>query len=82
MKEKELSELSDQELLKKQKDLLIFKRFYLILTVLCLPVVVYSIMKKGLTASAVIPFFIGVWLLARQKEDKLIAAEIKSRNLS
>ncbi len=30
MKEKELSELSDQELLKKRKDLLIFKRFYLI----------------------------------------------------
>jgi hypothetical protein len=81
MKERELTELSDQELLqeaKKMKSKSIINAF---LIGFVIAIIFYSIVKKSAGIFTIIPLFFVYKLLNNSPNNKAIEVELKSRNL-
>jgi hypothetical protein len=81
MTEKELTELSDQELLvkrKKTKSALIINAAFIGFMI---GIVVYSVVKNTYGFLTLIPLFFAYKAFNHTKVDKALEKEIKSRNL-
>ncbi len=82
MTEKELTELSDQELLaqrKKAKSNLILNATILGLFI---GIAIYSTIKNGFGFFTFFPLFFAYFLFKNQADGKALEKEIKSRNLN
>ena len=85
MKEKELTELSDQELLEKRKKVkstFITNAFFIGMMI---GIIFYSIVENGLGIFILIPLFLAYKVTHNSKNDKVLdkalEKELKSRNL-
>lgn len=81
MKEKELADLTDVELLEKVKK---NKSGNLISAVLCgfiVGISIFSTFKNGFGIFTVFPLFFLPMLVNSREKDKALEAELKSRNL-
>ncbi|WP_343561810.1 hypothetical protein [Sphingobacterium sp.] len=83
MKEKELTELTDQELLDRKKQQKSNKLINAILVGFCAGVVVYGVVNKGITIFTFMLIVMGAWAFIRwRKTDEALDNELKSRNLN
>lgn len=81
MKQKELSELTDQELLdkaKKTKSAAITNALFIGVMI---GIVIYSIVKNSIGFFTLIPLFFAYKLVKNSKNDIPLETELKSRNL-
>ncbi len=81
MKQKELSELTDQELLdeaKKMKSTSITNALFIGFMI---GIVIYSIVKNSLGFFTLIPLFFAYKLVKNSKNNKPLEKELKARNL-
>ncbi len=79
MKQKELSELTDQELLdeaKKMKSTSITNALFI-----GFMIVIYSIVKNSIGFFTLIPLFFAYKLVKNSKNNKPLEKELKARNL-
>lgn len=81
MKEKELSELTDQELLDEAKKMKSNSIINAVLIGFMIGVVVFSIVKNSLGLFTLIPLFFVYRLLNNSKRDKALEKLLKERNL-
>lgn len=83
MKEKELTELTDQELLDRKKQQKSSKLINAILVGFCAGIVVYGVVNKGITIFTFMLIVMGAWAFIRwKKTDEALDNELKSRNLN
>lgn len=83
MKEKELNELTDQELLERKKKQKSNKLINAVLVGFCAGVIVYGIANKGITIFTFMLLVMGAWAFMRwKKTDEALDNELKTRNLS
>jgi len=83
MKEKELTELTDQELLDRKKQQKSSKLINAILVGFCVGVIVYGVVNKGITIFTFMLIVMGAWAFIRwRKSDEALDNELKSRNLN
>lgn len=81
MKHKELSELTDQELLDEAKKMKSNSIMNAVLIGFMIGVVVFSIVKNSLGLFTLIPLFFVYKLLNQSKRDKALEKILKERNL-
>lgn len=82
MKEKDLSELSDQELLDKKQKLKSSKIINAVLIGFLIGIAVYSSVKHGIGFFTIFPLiFILILTTQWKKNDQSINKELESRNL-
>lgn len=81
MKQKELSELTDQELLDEAKKMKSNPILNAVLIGFMIGVVVFSIVKNSLGLFTLIPLFFVYKLLNQSKRDKALEKLLKERNL-
>jgi len=81
MKEKELSELTDQELLDEAKKMKSTTLLNAVLIGVMIGVVVYSVVKNSWGFLTLIPLFIAYKLFNGSKRDKALEQLLKERNL-
>lgn len=81
MKEKELSELTDQELLDEAKKMKSNSIINAVLIGFMIGIVVFSIVKNSLGLFTLIPLFFVYRLLNNSKRDKALEKTLKERNL-
>jgi hypothetical protein len=81
MTEKELSELSDQELLQEAKKMKSNSTINALLIGMMIGVIFYSIVKKSVGIFALIPLFFTHKLFKNSTNNEAIETELKSRNL-
>lgn len=82
MKEKDLSELSDQELLDKKQKLKSSKIINAVLIGFLIGIAVYSSVKHGIGFFTIFPLiFILILTTQWKKSDQSINKELESRNL-
>lgn len=83
MKERELNELTDQELLERKKQQKSNKLINAVLVGFCAGVLIYGIVNKGITIFTFMLLIMGVWAFMRwKKNDEALDDELKSRNLN
>ena len=81
MKEKELSELTDQELLDEAKKMKSTTLLNAVLIGVMIGVVVYSVVKNSWGFLTLIPLFFAYKLFNGSKKDKALEQLLKERNL-
>lgn len=81
MKEKELSELSDRELLEKRKKTKSAQTMNAVLLGMLIGIAIYSTVKHGLGFFTFFPLFFAFLIARNRKGAKTLEEEIKSRNL-
>ena len=79
MKEKKLTELSTEDLKKKEKTLKMIIFAFIGVFAFLIGVIIYSIVKKGMTAIIIIPITLLPLLIIFYKNLNDIKSEIKSR---
>ncbi|RKO69861.1 FUSC family protein [Sphingobacterium puteale] len=83
MKERELNELTDQELLERKKQQKSNKLINAVLVGFCAGVLIYGIVNKGITIFTFMLLVMGAWAFMRwKKNDEALDDELKSRNLN
>lgn len=82
MKEKELSELTDQELLDEAKKMKSNPILNAVLIGFMIGVIVFSIIKSSLSLFTLIPLFFLYKLLNHSKKHKTLEKLLKERNLT
>ncbi|WP_104382804.1 FUSC family protein [Sphingobacterium sp. HMA12] len=83
MKDRELNELTDQELLERKKQQKSNKLINAILVGFCAGVLIYGIVNKGITIFTFMLLVMGAWAFMRwKKNDEALDDELKSRNLN
>lgn len=81
MKQKELSELTDQELLDEAKKMKSASRINAVLIGFMIGIVVWSVVKNSLGFFALIPLFFAFKVFNKPKNDKALEKLLKERNL-
>ncbi|AOW22066.1 FUSC family protein [Urechidicola croceus] len=81
MKQKELSELTNQELLDKAKKMKSTSFINALFIGVLIGIVIYSIVKNSFGFLTLIPLFLAYKLINNSKNNKLIEEELKARNL-
>jgi hypothetical protein len=81
MKERVLTELSDQELLQEAKKMKSNSIINAFLIGFVIAIIFYSIVKKSVGIFTVIPLYFVYKLLNNSPNNKAIEVELKSRNL-
>lgn len=81
MVQKELSELTDEELLKEWKKVKTGNIIMAVLIGLMIATSVYGAVKKGLTFFTFFPLILVVFFVNAQKKNKEVEKEVKLRNL-
>ena len=81
MTQKELSELTDQELLAKAKKMKSDSFMNALLIGVMIGVVIYSIVKKSYSFLTLIPLFFIHKMINASKNDDALKQELKERNL-
>ena len=81
MKEKEFTELSDEELLQEQKKMKSTKMINGFLIGLLIGVAIYSLVKNGLGFFTFFPLLFVYIIYSNNKKSKALDAELKARNL-
>lgn len=81
MKKKELSELTDQELLDEAKNIKSNPILHAVLIGFMIGIVVFSVVKNSLGLFTLIPLFFVYKLLNHSKRDKALEKILKERNL-
>lgn len=81
MKQKELSELTDQELLDEAKKLKSASIINAVLIGFMIGIIVYSIVKNSVGFLTLIPLFFAYKLFNNSKNNKALEALLKERNL-
>lgn len=83
MKDRELNELTDQELLERKKQQKSNKLINAVLVGFCAGVLIYGIVNKGITIFTFMLLVMGAWAFMRwKKNDEALDDELKSRNLN
>ncbi|WP_286858169.1 MULTISPECIES: hypothetical protein [Sphingobacterium] len=83
MKDRELNELTDQELLGRKKQQKSNKLINAVLVGFCAGVLIYGIVNKGITIFTFLLLVMGAWAFMRwKKNDEALDDELKSRNLN
>ena len=83
MKERELNELTDQELLERKKKQKANKLINTVLVGFCAAVLIYGIVNRGITIFTFMLLVMGGWAFIRSKKnDEALDDELKSRNLN
>ncbi|PUV26177.1 MULTISPECIES: FUSC family protein [Sphingobacterium] len=83
MKDRELNELTDQELLERKKQQKSNKLINAVLVGFCAGVLIYGIVNKGITIFTFLLLVMGAWAFMRwKKNDEALDDELKSRNLN
>jgi hypothetical protein len=81
MKQKELAELSDQELLQEQKKMKSSNTINALLTGIFIGIAVYSTVKNGLGFFTFFPLVFAFIVFNNRNKIKALEKELKSRNL-
>lgn len=81
MKQKELSELSDQELLDEAKEMKSTSIMNALLIGIMIGIVVYSSVKNSIGFFTLIPLFFAYKLVKNSKNNKPLKKEFKTRKL-
>lgn len=81
MKQKELSELTDQELLDKAKKMKSTSITNALLIGLMIGIIIYSIVKNSVGFFTLIPLFFAFKLFNDSKNNKALEKLLKERNL-
>ena len=81
MKQKELSELSDQELLDEAKEMKSTSIMNALLIGIMIGIVVYSSVKNSIGFFTLIPLFFAYKLVKNSKNNKPLKKELKTRKL-
>lgn len=81
MKQKELSELTDQELLDEAKKMKSTSITNAVFIGFMIGIVIYSIVKNSLGFLTLIPLFLLYKLIKNSKNNKSLEWELKARNL-
>ena len=81
MKQKELSELTDQELLDKAKKMKSDSMISAILIGVMIGVVIWSVVKNTVGFFTLIPLFFAYKLIQNSSNDKALKEVLKERNL-
>lgn len=81
MNEKELSELTDQELLDKAKKMKSTSIINALLIGVMIGVIIYSIVKNSIGLFTLIPLFFAFKLFNNPKNDNALKKLLKERNL-
>ena len=81
MKQKELSELTDQELLNEAKKMKLTPIMNTLLVGVMIGVIIYSVVKNSIGFFTLIPLFFIYRLANNSKNDKAVENLLKERNL-
>ncbi|MDQ0594759.1 putative permease [Chryseobacterium ginsenosidimutans] len=81
MKENAFSQLSDQELLEKKKQLKSSNIINAVIIGVLIGVVIYSFIKSGFRLFTFLPLLFVYFIVKNQNESKELEKEIKSRNV-
>lgn len=81
MDKKELSELTDEQLLGEVKKIKTSPTTNALFIGCLIGIVIYSIVKNGLGFFVLIPLFFAYKLAQNSKKDKSLQEELKARNL-